>query len=408
MKVALVHDQLQEFGGAERVLVALKKIFPQSDVYTSFYNPETLAVQQKHFKNWKIITSWADKLPLLKKIYSPLRFITPWIWESFDFSQYDLVISSSGSYMSKGIITRPETLHISYLHHQPRYLYYYETAIEWQKYLPFKIYGNFINHDLRLWDFLSSQRVDYFIANSEETKKRIQKFYRRDASVIYPPVNIPPRFVIPSTSTSLSVNSARNLATKRSVNKKNYAELDSSVASLLRNDEKGYYLTVSRLARTKHVGVLIRAANKMKFNLKIVGNGRDEKYLRSIAGETVEFQNDISDAALNLLYRNAKAFLFSAIDEEFGIAPVEALGQGLPVIAYASGGIKETVINGVNGYLFKELNENSLSKKVNELTSLSKEKYLEMRKNARKEAEKYSFDNFKKQILEFINSIMSS
>ena len=408
MKVALVHDQLQEFGGAERVLVALKKIFPQSDVYTSFYNPETLAVQQKHFKNWKIITSWADKLPLLKKIYSPLRFITPWIWESFDFSQYDLVISSSGSYMSKGIITRPETLHISYLHHQPRYLYYYETAIEWQKYLPFKIYGNFINHDLRLWDFLSSQRVDYFIANSEETKKRIQKFYRRDASVIYPPVNIPPRFVIPSTSTSLSVNSARNLATKRSVNKKNYAELDSSVASLRRNGEKGYYLTVSRLARTKHVEVLIRAANKMKFNLKIVGNGRDEKYLRSIAGETVEFQNDISDAALNLLYRNAKAFLFSAIDEEFGIAPVEALGQGLPVIAYASGGIKETVINGVNGYLFKELNENSLSKKVNELTSLSKEKYLEMRKNARKEAEKYSFDNFKKQILEFINSIMSS
>ena len=217
MKVALVHDQLQEFGGAERVLVALKKIFPQSDVYTSFYNPETLAVQQKHFKNWKIITSWADKLPLLKKIYSPLRFITPWIWESFDFSQYDLVISSSGSYMSKGIITRPETLHISYLHHQPRYLYYYETAIEWQKYLPFKIYGNFINHDLRLWDFLSSQRVDYFIANSEETKKRIQKFYRRDASVIYPPVNIPPRFVIPSTSTSLSVNSARNLATEGSV-----------------------------------------------------------------------------------------------------------------------------------------------------------------------------------------------
>src|SRR3989338_2677250 len=119
MKIAIVHDQLQEFGGAERGFVALKKILPKSDVYTSFYNSETLDLQ-----------------------------------------------------------------------HQPHYLYYYETAIECQKYLPFKIYGNLINHDLRLWDFLSSQRVDYFIANSEDTKKRIQKFYRRDSTVIYPPVNI--------------------------------------------------------------------------------------------------------------------------------------------------------------------------------------------------------------------------
>src|SRR3989344_9063790 len=229
MKIAIVHDQLQEFGGAERVLVALKKIFPQSDVYTSFYNPESLGSQQKHFKGWKIITSWADKLPLLKKIYSPLRFITPWIWESFDFSQYDLVISSSGSYMSKGIITRPETTHICYLHHQPRYLYYYETAVEWQKYLPIKLYGHLINYELRLWDYISSQRVDYFIANSEETQKRIQKFYHREAAVIYPPVNIPKNSTI-----------------------------------LGRSDQDGnaYFITVSRLARAKHIDILIETANK--------------------------------------------------------------------------------------------------------------------------------------------------
>ena len=370
MKIAIIHDQLQEFGGAERVLVALKKIFPKADIYTSFYNSETLGVQQKHFQDWKIITSWADRLPLLKKIYSPLRFITPLIWESFDFSQYDLVISSSGAYMSKGIITKPETLHISYLHHQPRYLYYYETAIEWQKYLPFKIYGNIINHDLRLWDFLSSQRVDYFIANSEETKKRIQKFYRRDSLVIYPPVDIP----------------------------KNSTILDRSD-----QDGNGYFITISRLVRSKHIDILIETANKMKFRLKIIGNGRDEKYLRSIAGETVEFLNDISDDTLNLLYKNAKAFLFAAVDEEFGIAPVEAMGYGLPVIAFASGGIKETIKDGFNGFLFNRLSQTELFKKIKLFESLAKEKNMEMRKNARKEAEKYSFENFRKQILKFIN-----
>ena len=195
-KIALVHDQLQEFGGAERVLVALKKIFPQADIFTSFFNPKTLKTHKEKFSHWPIFTSWADKISLLKKFYSPFRFITPWLWESFDFSSYDLVISSSGSYMAKGIITRPETLHICYLHHPPRYLYYYETAIEWQKYLPIRVYGHLINHYLRQWDYLSSQRVDYFIANSKETQKRIEKFYRRKATIIYPPVNIPKKLPI--------------------------------------------------------------------------------------------------------------------------------------------------------------------------------------------------------------------
>ena len=134
MKIAIVHDQLQEFGGAERVLVSLIRIFPEADVFTSFYNPNSLGIHAPLFRNKRIHTSWADKIPFLKKLYSPLRFITPLIWESFDFSSYDLVISSSGSYMSKGIVTKPGTKHVCYLHHPPRYLYNYETAIEWQKY----------------------------------------------------------------------------------------------------------------------------------------------------------------------------------------------------------------------------------------------------------------------------------
>lgn len=368
MKVALVHDQLQEFGGAERVLVALKQIFPEADVYTSFYNPGKLGIHRSLVESWKIITSWADKIPLLKKFYSPLRFITPLLWESVNFSQYDLVISSSGAYMSKGIITRPETLHICYLHHQPRYLYYYETAVEWQKYLPIKIYGHLINHNLRMWDYLSSQRVDYFIANSEETKRRIAKFYRRDAEVIYPPVKIPQR---------------------------------SQISDL---KSQKYYLTVSRLARAKHIEILIKAANQFNFSLKIVGEGKDEKYLRSIAGTTVEFLGSVEDRDLEKLYESAKAFLFAAVDEEFGIAPIEAMGYSVPVIAYSSGGLKETVREGKNGYLYNELNPSSLYEKIKLIENLSEEEYLNMCKDARKSSEQYSEEQFKKKLLSFIDS----
>ena len=190
MKVALVHDQLREFGGAERVLVSLKKIFPQADIYTTTFDLNSLGIHKNLIKDWKVNVSWFGKIPLLNRFYSPFRFLTPLIWESFDFSGYDLVISSSGSWMSKGIKTKKPTVHISYIHHPPRYLYGYETAIEWQKYFFIKIYGYIINHFLRIWDFISTQRADFLIANSEETKRRIEKFYRRDSTVIYPPVDI--------------------------------------------------------------------------------------------------------------------------------------------------------------------------------------------------------------------------
>jgi len=371
MKIAIVHDQLQEFGGAERVLVSLKKIFPAADVFTSFYNPKTLGIHADEFKSWKIVTSWADKIPFLKRLYSPLRFITPQIWESFKLDQYNLVISSSGSYMSKGIVTKPKTIHICYLHHPPRYLYGYETAIEWQKYWPIKVYGNLINHNLRLYDYQSSQGVNYFIANSIETQKRIKKFYRRDSIVIYPPVNLP----------------------------------EKKLVNLLTRQPASYYITVSRLARAKHIDILIKTANRQKFDLKVVGSGRHLSYLQSIAGPTVEILSQIADQQLISLYRNARAYLFASVDEEFGIAPIEAMGYGLPVIAYASGGLKETVIDGKNGYLYQRLNEQSLLGKMAELENLTSGQYQQMRINARKEAEKYSGDVFKKKIMALVNQL---
>lgn len=364
LKVALVHDQLTEFGGAERVLIAFKKIFPQADIYTSVFNLSSLKPFDKKIKNWAVYSSWFDKIPLIRNYYSPFRFLTPLIWESFNFSKYNLVISSSGSWMSKGIKVKKPTIHISYIHHPPRYLYGYETAIDWQKYLPVKIYAYIVNHFLRLWDFKTSQRPDYLISNSIETQKRIKKFYRRDSIVIYPPVDIP----------------------KKIINFKN----------------KGYYLTVSRLAKAKHIDILIKAANELKFSLKIVGSGRDEKYLKSIAGKTVEFLKNISDDKLKTLYQFAKAFLFASKDEEFGIAPVEAMGYGLPVIAYKSGGIPEYLKNNVNGFLFDKLNEESLTEKIKQLENLPEKKYQNLKIQARKTAKKFSFENFKKNILTFL------
>lgn len=367
MKVAIVHDQLREFGGAERVLVSLKKIFPQAEIYTTTYNLNSLGSHKNLIKDWKINQSWFGRIPLLNRFYSPFRFLTPLIWESFDFSKYDLVISSSGSWMSKGIKTKKPTIHISYIHHPPRYLYGYETAIEWQKYWIVRVYAYFINHFLRLWDFQSTQRPDYLIANSEETKKRIEKFYRRNSTVIYPPVNIP----------------------KKSVD-------------LSRHKSGNYYITTSRLAKAKHIDVLIKAANKIKFNLKIIGAGRDEKYLKSISGPTVELLGNIEDSKFKKLFHNAKAFLFASRDEEFGIAVVEAMGYRLPIIAYNSGGIPEYIKNGINGYLYNQLNPDSLIEKIKEFENLNQKQLLEMKKQARKTAEKFSEVNFHKNILDFV------
>lgn len=366
MKVAIVHDQLAEFGGAERVLVSIKSLFPKAPVYTTAYDPRKLGEHAALVADWDIRLTWFGKIPVINRFYSPFRFLTPLIWESLDLTEFDLVISTTGSWMCKGVITKKPTVHISYIHHPPRYLYGYQTAIEWQKHWPIKIYGIIVNHFLRIWDFEASKRPDYLIANSIETQRRIEKFYRRESSVIYPPVAITPTVDLTPTNT------------------------------------KPYFITVSRLARAKHVDVLIKAANAEKFDLHIVGIGRDEEYLRSLAGPTVTFCGNLKDEELQKELQGARAFLFGSVDEEFGIAPVEAMGYGVPVIAFASGGLKETVKNGINGYLYNELTTNALLHAINKINSLGSEDYLLMRKNTRKEAEQYSEENFKKQFMDFV------
>jgi len=369
MKVAIVHDQLAEFGGAERVLVSIKSLFPDAPVYTTTYDPQKLGEHAALVKDWDIRLTWFGKIPIINKLYSPFRFLTPLIWESLDLKEFDLIISSTGSWMCKGVITKKPAVHISYIHHPPRYLYGYQTAIEWQKYWPIKIYGLIVNHFLRMWDFDASQRPDYLIANSIETQKRIQKFYRRESTVIYPPVSI------------VTFSNGKTIVTNP------------------------YFVTVSRLARAKHIDLLIETANKEKLSLHIIGKGRDEHYLRSIAGPTITFCGNVSDDELKKEIQGAHAFLFASVDEEFGIAPVEAMGYGTPVIAYASGGLEETVKEGINGYLYNDLTADSLLHSIKQIESLSKEEYLIMRKNSRKEAEQYSEENFKKKFMDFVKKI---
>jgi len=194
MKVAIVHDYIKEFGGAERVLEALCEIYPDAPIYTVFVDKSSSAYA--HFKDKKIIESWAAVIPFFPKLASPLRFLIPWIWGTLDLSKYDLVISSASWYVTKGFGSRQNLvqglpIEICYCHTPPRWLYGYTTSVNFQKYAIVRFYAAVVGHFLRLHDFKKAQKVDYFIANSKEVQNRIKKFYRRESTVIYPPVSLP-------------------------------------------------------------------------------------------------------------------------------------------------------------------------------------------------------------------------
>lgn len=394
MKVALVHDQLAEFGGAERVLISLKKAYPDADVYVSFIDRKRLGRHATIFEDWKIYQSRARYIPFFSRLYSPLRFLLPWIWRSFDLSSYDLVICSSSWGMSKAVSmqklratsskqNKPDTQaslaarslqlprYVCYLHTPPRYLYGYDES-SLKKYLIVRIYALIVNHFLRRYDYESSQTIDQFILNSEEIRQRSLKFYRRDGVVVHPPIKIP-------NSPAL-----RNFAN---------SQVPNNFQNKCKENISSYFLTVSRLAPTKHIDVLIHAANEAKFPLKIVGIGKEEGYLRSIAGPTVEFCGSVSDEALDELYAGAHAFLYASVDEDFGMVPVEAMAHGVPVIAYASGGVKETVAPD-RGILYTELTPKAIIDTIAQFESLSPDQIQHMRDAAREYARRLDESHF--------------
>ena len=370
LKVAIVHDFFMEYGGAERVVEVIHDTFPNSDVYTALVNRKAMKIHWYRLKNWRFHLSWFGKTPILRHYPSALRFLTPLVWESFDFSQYDLVISSSGWFMCKGVITRPETLHLSYIHHQNKFLTYYETPDNWKTNWLKRVYGYIIGTPLRMWDYVSSSRPDVMVANSKETAKRINKYYRRQALVLYPPVKDP-----------LIKLTQKQKATK------------------------DYYLTVNRLTKPKHIEVLIEAANILGVTLYVVGTGREMGPLKALAKKNVIFTGEVSETQLSELYFGAKAFLFASVDEEFGIAPVEAMMRGLPVIAYKSGGLKETIKHGVNGFLVNELTGEAFVKMIKKL---EKENYQFLSTNSYHQAKKYSVAVFQKKLLDLVEHHLES
>lgn len=362
MKIAIVHDYIKEYGGAERVLEELIKVFPQADVYTSLYSPEFLGPHQKRFEDYEVQTTFLDKIPYKHKLISPLRLLSPFAFKKLDLTSYDIIIvSQTGAYFPT-LVKKGKAKLICYTHTPPRYLYGYATAREWKKNKVMLVAGSVANHILRIVDFYASKNVDRYIANSNEVKSRIEKFYRRDAAVIYPPVDLP---------------------------------------NVVKGKKENYYLAGGRLARAKGMDVIVKAFNRNGLPLKIFGKGFAgyEDELRKLAKDNIEFVGEVANEEKFILMAGAKAFIFASHDEDFGITPVEAMGVGTPVVAYRSGGVKETVVDGKTGIFFDENTPESLNKSLGKLAKMSINP-----DHCVQEAEKFSTQVFDKKMKEIIEN----
>ncbi|HUC87253.1 MAG TPA: glycosyltransferase [Candidatus Saccharimonadales bacterium] len=321
-RVAIVHDWLTNQGGAERVVMALHKAYPEAPIYTSVYEPKTLP----EFNSLDVNTSFLQHWPFSRskhQLYPLLRTIA---FESFDFSDYDVVISSCSA-EAKGIITGPQTLHICYLYTPTRY--YWSGYEEYMRDPGFGILSPLVRlimprlvASMRRWDLAAASRPDTYVTQSRYVADRIAKYYGRKATpVIPPPTNID-RFSLATSS-------------------------------------KAGFLVVSRLVPYKRVDLAIEACNRLGLPLTVIGGGTELARLQGLAGPTVQVVGRRSDAEIAKAYAQAAAFIFTA-EEDYGITPLEAMAAGTPVIAFGNGGATETVIDGVTGSFFAEQTVESL------------------------------------------------
>ena len=364
-RVAIVYDRVNKWGGAERVLLSLNKIFPDAHLYTSVLNLKK-APWAKNFK--KIETSFLQNFPFASSFHEGYATLMPIAFESFSFDEYDLVISIT-SEAAKGIITKPKTLHICYCLTPTRYLWSgYEDYFK-NPYLRF-LSKPAVSY-LRTWDKMGAQRPDAFIAISKEVQKRIKKYYGRDSTVIYPPLTLEDTKIL------------RYKDTKR-----------EKLPNI-----KGYFLVVSRLVPYKKVDIAIAACNELGLPLKIVGTGSQERFLKSIAGPTIEFLGELTDENLNNYYKNCRGLIFPG-KEDFGLVMAEAQGFGKPVIAFGGGGALEIIEEGKTGEFFEKQTPDSL-KRV--LVKFNGSRYNI--KYCIDNAQRFSFENFKKEFIEFLQNI---
>ena len=367
MRIALVHDDLIQFGGAENLLLALHELWPDAPVYTAVASKKWKKICKE--KKINLRTSFMQKLPLsvqLNRYYAPF-LIHPLAFESFDFSDFDLVISSSTRY-AHGIITKPGTLHICYMNSPGRMFWESSKYFEDETYgilRPIKILAKpFLSLPLsylREWDYVAAQRVDYFIANSSRSREKIKRYYGREADVAHPFVD--------------------------------YEKLSRRESML-----GDYYVVLTRLAYWKKVDIAIEACNKLKLNLKVVSEGPALAYLKKIAGPTVEFLGYVNDEKRGIILSGARA-LINTQEEDFGIVPLEAMASGKPVVAFGKGGVLETVVPGRTGEFFHEQTAESLTAL---LESFHPEKYdpKECREQAKQFEKGVFMSQMKKLVLE--------
>lgn len=369
--VALVTDSITQFGGGDRVLESLMKVFPEATIFTSFFNADAYP---EIFKKRKIVPFLRSSNPISRFISGSARqfsFLYPYFFEQIDLREYDLVISFTAA-SAKGVITTLNTKHVSIIFTPPHFQFGNHRNLRGFK--GEKLINQFItpitDQFLRIWDYNAAQRPDLIITISKYIESIVKDLYHRDSDIIYPPVNL-----------------------------KRFGKSKSRQSP----QKEKFFLIVSRFFEFKRIDRAIEAANRTRINLKIVGRGPDEKYLKSIAGNTVEFLGEISDQEVNDYILNCEAQIFPGVDD-FGIAPVEAQAAGKPVIAYHKGGALETIVKGKTGEFFRDTTEKGEAPALDEiLVKFNPKKYNP--KECIKNAERFSEEKFIAEIKKYIEKI---
>ncbi|MAU11957.1 MAG: glycosyl transferase [Anaerolineaceae bacterium] len=321
MKLALVHDWLNQVGGAEDVLATLVDMYPQSPVYTSIYAPD---IMPDFYHKWDIRTLWIDKLPGIHDHHQPYLPMYPPAWGGLKLDGYDVILSNKSGFCHGLQFDTQQSVHVCYCLAPTRYVWQLDAYIAREGLgKPAEMVLRPLVNWLKQWDYNAAQRVTHFIAISTEIQERIQTYYDRDSEIIFPPVE---------------------------------TERFQPVAP---EEVEDYFLIVSRLIPYKRIDLAVQAATRLNLPLKIGGKGRDMERLKAMAGPTVEFLGFVPDDELPSLMAKAKAFLFPGL-EDFGITPVQAEAAGRPVIAYGGGGALDTVIPGVTGEHFADMTVDSL------------------------------------------------
>ena len=360
MQLALVHDWLNQMGGAEAVLETLVDMFPRAPIYTSIYWRKRMPPT---YQGWELRTSWLTRQPGTDQHHQPFLLLYPSVWSALNLSKYDLILSNKSGFCH-GVRTRARrkpkrALHICYCLAPTRYVWSFDDYVrnEGLGHVPRTLMKPVIAW-LRRWDYAAAQRVDHFIAISREIQARIKRDYHRDSVVIHPPVDI-----------------------------RRYHP----------HDRPGdYYLIVSRLIPYKRIDLAIEAFNQLGLPLVIGGTGRDQARLEKLARPNIQFLGRVRDADLPDLLARSRAFVFPGY-EDFGITPVEAQASGRPVIAYGAGGALDTVIDGQTGVLFPQQTVEALIEAVERLNTLHLEPQL-----IRSNAERFSISVFKDKLGHYI------